>query len=99
MQKLKRKDKKLRIQVEKTNKNYFVLKSIFQNSNFFTLIRWNAFLQLTNLYGKKSRVSLVNKCIYTNNKKRLNKITKFSRHVFLKQIRFGKINGAQKASW
>ena len=99
MKKVVRKDKKLRAHVEKLNKDYFVLKSIFQNFNFFTLIRWNAFSKLAALSTKNSKVAASNRCVYTKNKKRLNKFTKFSRHIFLKQIRDGKINGMRKSSW
>ena len=76
-----------------------VLKSIFKNFNFFILIRWNAFLKLNTLSKNNSNVSLSTRCLYSINKKRFNKVTPFSRHVFLKLIRSGQISNVQKASW
>ena len=49
MKKLLEKDKKLRINILKIEKQYFILKSIYKNLNFFTPIRWNAFLKLKKL--------------------------------------------------
>ena len=67
--------------------------------NFFTLIRWNAFVKLKYLAKKNSKISTVNRCFYTINKKRLNKFVNISRHVFLKLIRSGQIYGMRKSSW
>jgi len=96
MKKLIAKDKKLRLNLVKIEKQYFVLKSIFKNLNFFTLIRWNAFIKLSKLSKKTSRQALSNRCLNTVNKKRFNKLTNFSRHVFLKFIRSGNIPGLKK---
>lgn len=99
MQKLLEKDKKLRARIKNIEKQHFVLKSIFKNFNFFLLIRWNAFLKLKNLTSGSAKASISNRCLYTINKKRFNKLTTFSRHVFLKLIRSGEINGIRKSSW
>lgn len=99
MKKLLVKDKKLRIILKHQEKQYFVLKTIFQNSNLFPLIRWNAYLQLSILGSTNSIVSMSPRCIYTLNRKRFSKLTVFSRHVLLKFIRNGKISGFQKSNW
>jgi len=99
MKKLLEKDKYHRKQIKTKNYQHFVLKSIFKNFNFFILIRWNAFLKLKKLSENKSQISLTNRCLYTINKKRFNKLTCFSRHIFLKLIRTGNINGIKKISW
>jgi ribosomal protein S14 len=99
MKKLLEKDKKLRLQIKHSEHQNFILKSIFQNFNFFILIRWNAYLKLKTLTKGNSSVSLVPRCLSTINKKRFNKLTPFSRHVFLKLIRSGQISGLQKSSW
>jgi ribosomal protein S14 len=99
MKKLLERDKKRRQDLKKVENEYFVLKSIFKNLNFFALIRWNAFLKLKNLTKNNSRVSLSNRCLLTINKKRFNKLTQFSRYVLLKLIRSGHVHGAQKSSW
>lgn len=99
MKKLLEKDKKLRLRVKQAETKIFILKSIFKNFNFFLLIRWNAFLKLNNLAKKNSTVSLSARCLYTINKKRFNKLTPFSRHVFLRLIRSGQISSVSKASW
>ena len=99
MKKILEKDKKICLKFKTIEKQHFILKAIFKNFNYFVLIRWNAFLKLKTLTINSSKVSISNRCLYTNNKKRFNKLTTFSRHVFLKQIRSGNIIGIQKASW
>jgi ribosomal protein S14 len=99
MQKLIEKDKHLRLRIKTLETKCFVLKSIIKNLNFFSLIRWNAFLQLVNLSKLSSKISTVNRCLSSVNKKRFNKLTGFSRHVFLKNIRNGSVNGVKKSSW
>jgi ribosomal protein S14 len=90
---------KLRKNILTLEKKCFILKSIWRNSNIFTLIRWNAFVQLKLILKTFSKVLLSNRCIQTSNRKRFNKLTKFSRHIFLKHMRFGKIFGIQKSNW
>ena len=99
MKKLLAKDKKLRFKILKFENQHLVLKSIFKNLNLCTLIRWNAFIKLHNLSNNGNKNSLYNKCLHSANKKRFNKLTNFSRHIFLKLIRSGQINGIKKSSW
>ena len=99
MKKLFAKDKKLRSQFSEIEKKYLILKSIYKNSNFFTLVRWNAYLKLNLLSTTNNKIKFSNRCVATINKKRFNKTTNFSRHVLLKLIRFGKISGMKKSSW
>ena len=99
MKKLKPKDKKLRLNLKITEKEQFILKFIFKNLNFFNLLRWKAFLKLKNLSKKNSKISISNICLKTINRSRINFLTSFSRHIFLKLIRKGKISGIQKSSW
>jgi len=100
MKKLFEKDKRLRSSNKKSSTEYFVLKCILKNFNYFNLIRLKAFSKLKHLSGKGWRqTGIINRCVYTTNKKRLNNLTKFSRHVFLKQIRSGEVGGIQKSSW
>jgi len=99
MKKLIIKDKKLRSDLKKQEKYYFILKSIFQNSNFFMLIRWNAYLRLKTLSETNSKVSISPRCLYTINRKRFNSLAPFSRYIFLKLIQSGKISGLKKSSW
>lgn len=99
MKKLLSKDKKLRLNTKSSEIEALALKSISQNSNFFQLIRWNASHKFKRKLKKNSRVSTVNYCISTINKKRLNKHTLYSRHIFLKLIRSGVVAGIQKSSW
>lgn len=99
MKKLIIKDKKLRVRLKKQEKQYFILKTIFQNSNLFTLIRWNAYLRLKNLCETSSKVSTSPRCVYTINRKRFNSLAPFSRYLVLKLIRTGKVHGVRKSSW
>jgi ribosomal protein S14 len=98
MQKLLGKDKKRRRVIKLVENKRFILKSIFKNFNYFTLVRWNAFVKLKCLINKNSQISLTNRCLEGVNRKRLNKLTTFSRHIFLKLIRSGLIIGMRKAS-
>lgn len=99
MKKLLENDKKLRQKIKLVENKQFILKSISKNFNFFILIRLNAFLKLKVLVRNNSKVSMINRCLLSINKKRLNKLTTFSRHIFLKLIRSGEIYGIKKSSW
>lgn len=99
MKKLREKDKKIRLNYNKIEKQQFILKSIFNNLNFFVLIRWNAFLKLKHLRPSNSKISITYRCLNNSNKKRFNKLTTFSRNTFLKLIRTGHVSGMQKSSW
>lgn len=99
MKKLILKDKKLRFKLKEQEKQYFILKAIFQNSNLFNLVRWNAYVQLKLLGKTNSKVAIVPRCVHTINKKRFNSFAPFSRYVLLKLIRSGKLSGIRKASW
>ena len=99
MKKLLEKDKKLRFKLVKIENQHIILKSIFKNFNYFILIRWNAFIKLNNLSITTNKIFLSNRCLHTKSKKRFNKLTRFSRHIFLKLIRSGQINGTRKSSW
>jgi ribosomal protein S14 len=99
MKKLIEKDKKLRKNILKKEKQHFILQSICKNSNFFVLVRWNAFIKLKNILNGSYKTLLSNRCLQTINRKRFNKLTKFSRYIFLRHLRFGKISGIQKSAW
>jgi len=99
MKKLLEKDKKRRQNHKKVENEYFVLKSIFKNLNFFVLVRWNAFLRLKNLAKNNPKVSMSSRCLYSINKKRFSKLSSFSRQVLLKLIKSGQVYGMQKSSW
>lgn len=99
MKKLLVKDKKLRSIIEKNEKTCLILISIFRNLNFSSLVRWNAFLKLKKIKTQYSEVSISNRCLTTINKKRFNSLTKFSRNIFLKLIRSGKIYGFKRSNW
>lgn len=99
MKKILTKDKKLRNNIKKVNKNYFILKSIVKNKYYFKLVRYKAYFKLKNLAKLFSIVSITNRCIQTTSKKRFNKLTLFCRHVYLKLLQNGKIIGFQKSSW
>ena len=99
MKALLEKDKNLRVKLSEIENKHFILKSIIKNFNLFILIRWNAFLRLNLLTKSKSKISTTNRCLYSYNKKRFSKLTGFSRHIFLKKIRSGEINGLRKSSW
>lgn len=99
MKKLLQRDLILRNKIVLNETKHFILKSIVKNFNFFILIRWNALLKLKELTKNSSKVSTAGRCLASTNRKRFNKLTGFSRHIFLKVIREGYINGVKKSSW
>ncbi len=99
MKQLLAKDKRFRSKLKLIEKKHFVLKFIFKNFNYSVLVRWLAFLKLELLTKNSSKVSLFNKCLVSKNKKRFNKLTVFSRHVFLKLVKTHVILGIQKSTW
>jgi ribosomal protein S14 len=97
MIKLYGRDKKLRVLLKSKEKTNFVMKLISNNINLSSLVRWNA-LKLSQK-NNVSYVNLSNRCLFSINKKRLNKWSAFSRHIYLKLLRSGSIVGFQKSSW
>jgi len=98
MQKLLKKDKKLRSEVKCLESKHYILKCISKNFNLCILIRWNALSKLKFLQKNSYKHRIIHKCLYTVNKKRFNKLTVFSRHIFLKLIRNGNVFGIKKTS-
>ena len=99
MIKIIERDKKIRKNIYKFEKKIFILKLINKNQNFFSLIRWQAKLRLIILPPISSKSFLSNLCILTINKKKFNKLTNFSRIVFLRFINNKKICNIYKSSW
>lgn len=99
MKKIFAKDRKNRKLVRQLELKYFILKQISVNSNFLKTTRWKALYKLTNLSKESSKTVLSNRCIKTVNKKTFHKFTNFSRTVFLKLVKSGKISGIRKSSW
>ena len=86
MKKILIKDKKKRNLVKNFEKQKFILKSISNNFNFCRTIRQKAFYELSLVPSSSCSVS--NLCVDTVNKKKVNeKLSRFSRIVFLKHIR------------
>lgn len=98
MIKLIEKDKKVRRSIFNLEKKRFILKIISQNQNFFGLIRWKAKFSLNCLPIKSSKTYLSNLCVLTINKKKFNKLTNFSRIVFLKLVDKKKLSNIYKSS-
>ena len=98
MKKLLEKDKKIRQKIKNFEKRKLILKSISNNLNFTNLVRFNALNSITKMQKQTSKVFISNRCVNTINKKKFNKLTKFSRIVFLKLARNKKIYGLNKTS-
>lgn len=99
MKKLIAKDRKLRYSyLSYVEKKHLILKLILKNFNFFSLTRWSVVLKLELLTKNNSKISMINHCLLTFNKKRFNKMTLFSRHVFLKLVRSNAILNFRKSS-
>ena len=98
MKKLLEKDKKTRQVIKNFEKKKIILKSISNNLHLTNLIRFNALNSVSKMQKKSSKVLISNRCINTINKKKFNKLTKFSRIVFLKLVRNKKIYGLKKTN-
>ena len=98
MKKLLEKDKKIREKVKISEQKKFILKTISGNFLLMNLIRLNALYNINKLSNQSSKTFISNKCVLTKNKKRLNKLTNFSRIIFRKLARKTKIPGIYKTS-
>jgi ribosomal protein S14 len=93
------KNRKYRFIIYKSEKKKKVIKSIVENYNYLKTLRWNVLTKLYNFPFFNSKTCLVFKCILKGSKKTVNKFYHYSRHTFLKLVRFGIISGLEKASW
>lgn len=93
MNKLIQSDKKKRINYLKFEKKKFILKNIFKNINFISLIRFNSFLLLANFPRSSYKTQIKNRCILTGRRSILNKKYRFSRLIFMELARNGFISG------
>lgn len=80
-------------------KKQFVLKALINQQHVFGLLKQKIRNQLIICTKTFSQIKIINKCILTYNKKQFNKFIFFSRFLYLKLIRLGKINGFTKSSW
>ena len=99
MKKLIEKDKKVRKNIKKLEKKKFILKTILNNINLPYLLRFNASNNLNSITKTASKTFISNRCIATVNKKKVGKLTNYSRIFFLKLARSKKIHGLTSASW
>lgn len=99
MKKLLEKDKKVRKKIKKFEKKKFILKTISNNLNLPDLVRFNAFNNMNEMPKNTSKSFISNRCVNTINKKKFNKLTNYSRIIFLKLARHKSIYGLNKSSW
>ena len=99
MKKIFSKDKKNRYKTKNIELHSFILKQIHNNSNFTKPIVWNSFNKQACLSSKESKTHISNRCVKTINRKTFNKFSNFSRSVFLKLVKSGKISSIKKSSW
>lgn len=99
MKKLLEKDKKIRKNIKELEKQKFIFQAISNNSSLSNLVRFNAFYNLNKLPSRTSKTFVSNRCVKTFNKKKSNKLTHFSRILFLRLARNHKIHGITKSSW
>ena len=99
MKKLLERDKKRRQMVADLEIKRIILKSIVRNHNLLNKIRWSANIELSGLPLNSSKCRVVNRCVLTGRKSKVNKYYNFSRLSFLRLARNGLITGLKKASW
>lgn len=99
MKKLIEKDNKIRKNIKTLEKKRFIFKTILNNINLPSLVRFNALNELSSLPKTSSKTLISNRCVATVNKKKFGKLTNYSRIFFLKLARNKKIFGLTKSSW
>ena len=99
MKKLVRKDIKKRNNFFISEKKKIIFKTIIKNYNFCEIEKKKISLNLSQNFKHDTQNQLVNRCVLTGRKKRLNKMFNFSRVYFRKLIRSGFIFGFRKSSW
>lgn len=80
----------------------FLAKIIAYNSNILPLLRTDSYKNLHKkiIISKKGlKTTIVNRCVFSLYKKRLNKRINISRHLFLKFAREGSIYGLKRNIW
>jgi len=93
------KDNKHRYLTFKYHNFRFILKNIVTNKNFKVTFRLNAMLKLINLSSVGASTKCLNRCIFTNRKKGINKSFKLSRLALLKIVRSSSLYGVKKFVW
>lgn len=99
MRSLRQKDLKKRNNVYKSELTTLILKTISLNNRLKNSIRLNVTLKLFNLSLNNFKTRIVDRCISTDRKSKINKIFRFSRLCFLRLARKGQIYGLKKSSW
>lgn len=100
---LKKKDIKLRFIFNKIEKHRILSKFIVQyfqkkkEKNFLSKIKKMKFFRF--FISKKSRVRMVNRCIFTNRSKGVSKQYGSSRFIIREYAQFGLLSGCHKAVW
>jgi ribosomal protein S14 len=99
MKKLLEKDKKIRKEIKRLEKQKLVFTIIQNNLNLPYLVRFNSSNNLHKITKKASKTLISNRCVATINKRKFGKLTRYSRIFFLKLAHHKKIYGLNKASW
>ena len=99
MIKIIKKSKKNRFFIYKTEIKKKLIKAIIGNCNYSNMTRWNSLINMYYFSSISSKTSLIFKFILKGSKRGINKFYRYSRHTFLKLVRFGVISGLKKASW
>jgi ribosomal protein S14 len=99
MLKMNKKSQKNKLIYQKFEISKKITKSIAENLNYSKITRWNSAKTLYFFPFNASLTRLIFKCILKGSKAGLNSFYKYSRHAFLKLVRFGNIHGLYKANW
>lgn len=97
MKKLIRKDIEKRNSFFLSEKKKTILKTINKNYSFREIEKNRVTSNLSKNFKHNTLTQIVNRCILTGRKKRLNKMFNFSRVYFRKLIRSGHIFGFRKS--
>lgn len=99
MKKLNNKQKLLRNAIKNLGNKYFILKSIVKNRYLFINIKYKIFLMLMNKIKINPISIIISTCLISLNKKKFNKFSFYSRHIFSNKVVNGEIFGFIKCFW
>jgi len=93
------KDFNLRKNLEKNQKNIFLLKSFLLNQKNSKKIRFKIMLKMDRTYNTLLGNKIKNRCIYSTKIRSVYRVTNLTKSSFRDNLRWGKVTGFRKSSW
>lgn len=101
MYKISRRDYLKRFNLYNKELDSIIYKNFFKNEFFNLSVRWNALSKFQLNCNTKiiNKVIYSNQCLISKKKSKFNKYFKFSRLIFLRYARLGKLSNIKKSCW